>query len=86
MRGSARHLAPGGRLVTYGPYFENDRVTASSNLAFDHSLRQRDPAWGVRSREQLEEQARLAGLSLAGRHDMPANNLLLVWCRPPSGT
>jgi Protein of unknown function (DUF938) len=47
MRGSAQHLAPGGMLVTYGPYFENAVTTAPSNLAFDDSLRQRNPAWGV---------------------------------------
>ncbi|MDR3370327.1 DUF938 domain-containing protein [Rhodoferax sp.] len=81
MRGSARHLAPGGLLVTYGPYFEHDVPTAASNLAFDESLRQRNPAWGVRQREDLERAAQTFGLQLAERHTMPANNLLLVWRR-----
>ncbi len=81
MRGSARHLAPGGLLVTYGPYFENAVSTAQSNLAFDESLRGRNPAWGVRLREDLEREAHSFGLHLAERHAMPANNLLLVWRR-----
>jgi predicted O-methyltransferase YrrM len=81
MRGSAQHLAPGGMLVTYGPYFENAVATAPSNLAFDESLRERNPAWGVRRREDLEREAQAFGLHLSEQHAMPANNLLLVWRR-----
>jgi len=79
MRGSARYLATGGRLVTYGPYLEKEVVTTQSNLDFDASLRQRNPAWGVRWREDIEQQALQVGLKLSQRHTMPANNLLLVW-------
>lgn len=81
MQGSARHLAPGGRLVTYGPYLEQEVSTAPSNLGFDASLRARDPGWGVRWREEVEAVAHQAGLRLLQRHTMPANNLLLVWAR-----
>jgi len=81
MRGSARHLAPGGRLVTYGPYLEDEVPTSAGNLAFDKSLRAQDPAWGIRQREDVEQEAQRAGLQLAARHAMPANNLLLVWTR-----
>ena len=83
MQGSARHLAPGGKLVTYGPYLEDGVPTAPSNLAFDQSLRQRHPAWGVRRREDVQDAAAQAGLRLIQRHPMPANNLLLVWDRAP---
>ena len=79
MQGSSRHLATGGVLITYGPYLEDDVQTSPGNLAFDESLRARDPAWGIRRLEQVAELARLAGLSLRERHAMPANNLLLVW-------
>lgn len=81
MRGAARHLAREGVLVTYGPYLEDDVPTATSNLAFDQSLRARNPAWGIRRREDVEAQARSAGLALRERHAMPANNLLLVFGR-----
>jgi SAM-dependent methyltransferase len=81
MRGAARHLRPGGVLVTYGPYFEEGTVPAPSNLAFDRSLRERDPAWGIRRLKDVEAQARDAGLRLHARHEMPANNLLLVFGR-----
>ena len=81
MRGSAQHLTPGGQLITYGPYLEDAVPTSPGNLAFDQSLRERDPAWGIRRREDVEAQAAKAGLKLAARHAMPANNLLLVWTR-----
>ena len=81
MQGSARHLAADGVLVTYGPYLEADVPTAEGNLAFDQSLRMRNPAWGIRRREDVEQVAADAGLQLAARHAMPANNLLLVWAR-----
>lgn len=79
MRGAARQLAPGGRLVTYGPYLEDDVATSDGNKKFDASLRAANPDWGIRRREAVEEQARAAGLQLAARYAMPANNLLLVW-------
>ena len=81
MRGSAQHLANGGQLVTYGPYFEENVPTSEGNLAFDQSLRERNAAWGIRRREDVEAQAALAGLKLIARHAMPANNLLLVWAQ-----
>jgi len=81
MQGAARHLSPGGVLVTYGPYLEDGVETAAGNLAFDASLRDRDPAWGIRRREDVETEARRAGLVPRARHAMPANNLLLVFGR-----
>lgn len=79
MAGAARHLAPGGLLVTYGPYIEEGVPTAPGNLAFDESLRARDPSWGIRTLAQVVGEAGRAGLVLAQRHAMPANNLLLVF-------
>ena len=81
MRGSAQHLAPGGRLVTYGPYLEDGVPTSPGNLGFDQSLRERNPGWGIRRIEDVKSQAAKAGLQLLLRHAMPANNLLLVWER-----
>ena len=79
MRGSVQHLAPGGLLVTYGPYLEEEVPIAEGNLTFDRSLRAQDGNWGIRRREDVEHEAARAGLKLSARHLMPANNLLLVW-------
>jgi SAM-dependent methyltransferase len=81
MQGAARHLAPTGHLVTYGPYLEDDVPTAPGNLAFDASLRAKNPAWGIRALSDVAREAQRAGLHLAARHALPANNLLLVWQR-----
>ncbi|MCE2915906.1 MAG: DUF938 domain-containing protein [Rubrivivax sp.] len=81
MQGAARHLSPAGMLVMYGPYLEDDVPTSPGNRAFDADLRQRDPAWGLRRREAVEEEATREGLRLLERVAMPANNLLLVWGR-----
>ena len=81
MHGSARHLAPSGLLVTYGPYLEGDVPTSEGNLAFDKSLRAQDLAWGIRRLTDVAQVAAGAGLKLHTRHAMPANNLLLAWAR-----
>jgi SAM-dependent methyltransferase len=82
MAGAARHLVPGGMLITYGPYFEAGVAPAPGNLAFDEDLRARNPAWGIRQLDDVVAQARREGLVLAQRHAMPANNLLLVFTAP----
>ena len=81
MTGAAQGLAPGGVLITYGPYLEQDVPTSPGNQAFDASLRASNPQWGVRQLDAVVQQAASAGLHLRERHAMPANNLLLVWAR-----
>ena len=83
MRGASRHLHANGMLITYGPYLEDEVSTSPGNLAFDRSLRGQNPSWGIRRREDLEQQAAAYALRLTQRHPMPANNLLLVWQRNP---
>jgi hypothetical protein len=61
------------------------RSAAPSNLAFDRSLRARDPDWGIRRLEDVVAEAQRAGLALQERHAMPANNLLLVFRMPIGG-
>jgi hypothetical protein len=81
MQGAARHLSQQGVLITYGPYLEDEVPTSPGNLAFDADLRARDAAWGLRRVEDVAGEAARAGLALRERVPMPANNLLLVWCR-----
>ncbi len=81
MRGAARYLTTDGVLITYGPYLERDVPTSLGNVEFDVSLRETNPAWGIRALEDVTQQASLAGLRLTSRIQMPANNLLLVFKR-----
>ncbi len=78
MQGAARHLAPQGQLILYGPYLIDGEETAPGNLAFDIDLRSRNPAWGLRRLGDVLDQAQAMGLHLQERVAMPANNQLLV--------
>ena len=79
--GAARYLRSDGRLYLYGPFKRGGKHTAVSNAVFDSSLRERDPEWGVRAIEALEQLAAGNGLALVEIAEMPANNLILVFGR-----
>jgi SAM-dependent methyltransferase len=72
---------PGGLLFLYGPYREADVPLAPSNLAFDESLKSRNPAWGLRDRDQVAALAKAHGLALTFRAEMTANNICLLFRR-----
>lgn len=78
---AAQMLDPGAPLILYGPYLERDVETAPSNIAFDRSLRERNPAWGLREAEALDILAGESGFARTARHAMPANNIILVYRR-----
>ncbi len=79
--GAKRLLDSGAPLILYGPYFESDVETAPSNLAFDESLKARDPRWGIRDLAEIEDLAARNGFTRSARYAMPANNLVLVYRR-----
>lgn len=77
LNGAARLLGEGRSLLLYGPWLEANVATAPSNLAFDQSLKARDPRWGLRLVEYFAAEASARGLFLADRRTMPANNIML---------
>lgn len=79
LRAAGQLLDSGCPLLIYGPFLETDVPTAPSNLDFDASLKARDPTWGLRDVAWLDELAEAAGLQRTARHQMPANNLTLVY-------
>ncbi len=81
--GVGRNLTSPGVFVLYGPFRIAGAHTAQSNVEFDRALRERDPEWGVRDLEAVEELARKAGLRLRERVAMPANNQCLVFVHDP---
>ncbi len=83
--GAARILAMDSPLILYGPWIEAGVKTAPSNVEFDHSLRDRDPEWGLRSVEKFAAEAERRGLTLVDRRAMPANNLMLLLRRTALG-
>jgi cyclopropane fatty-acyl-phospholipid synthase-like methyltransferase len=83
LRGAARVLPQRGTLLMYGPYRRAGLHTAPSNARFDDSLRAQDPAWGVRNLDDVVVEARKAGLEHVETVEMPANNLSVVYVKPP---
>ncbi|SEI76339.1 Protein of unknown function [Sphingobium sp. AP50] len=81
LKGAGATLPTGGLLYLYGPYMRDDVETAPSNLAFDASLKSRDPRWGLRALEDVVAAAKAEGLAFEKRIEMPANNLSLLFRR-----
>lgn len=78
--GCSAALKPGGLLFTYGPYADNGVITPQSNIDFDRSLRSRNSQWGLRDiSKELVQLAKQGNIVLLHKHDLPANNKLLVW-------
>jgi trans-aconitate methyltransferase len=76
-RGAATHLGPGGVLLVYGAVFLPDEPRPAGNVSFDRELREKDPAYGVRTLAEISQLARSNGLSAPSVRRMPANNVML---------
>lgn len=79
MAGAGRILSPGGILYLYGPFKRGGVHTAPSNAEFDLSLRQQNPAWGVRDLDDVVAIAQGQNLAHIKTYAMPANNLSVVF-------
>ena len=79
--GIGKVLESGGVFCLYGPFNYQGRVTSASNERFEYWLKDRDPLSGLRHFEDLDELARVNGLTLKADHEMPVNNRLLVWVK-----
>ncbi|MDB5692754.1 MAG: hypothetical protein JWO81_1817 [Alphaproteobacteria bacterium] len=79
--GAARLLATGAPLILYGPYRRAGVPTASSNEAFDASLRARNLEWGLRNFEDVADEAERRGFAMERVVEMPANNVTIVFHR-----
>src|SRR4029450_6312579 len=67
LEGAQRMLSKDAPLILYGPWLEAGVEPAPSNLAFDLSLKARDPRWGLRLVEDFAAEAKLRGFVLTGR-------------------
>ena len=81
MKGAGGTLSSGGLLYLYGPYTKDGVETAPSNLAFDASLKGRDPRWGLRAVDEVIVAAKAQGLDFEKLIEMPANNISLLFRR-----
>ena len=79
MAGAKQILPPGGILYLYGPFTRGGKHTSPSNIAFDESLREQDPYWGVRDLDEVVAVAKSQQLALVKTVAMPANNLSVIF-------
>jgi cyclopropane fatty-acyl-phospholipid synthase-like methyltransferase len=81
--GAQRVLRPqgAGLVVLYGPFREDGVHTAASNSAFDDWLKSRDPHFGVRDLGEVSAIAAMYGFRRVRLSRLPANNLLVAFCR-----
>ena len=81
IKGAAAILPLASPFYLYGPYKREGFAMAPSNQAFDRSLRDRNPDWGLRDLEAVAAIAQSAGFSVPAVTEMPANNLSVVFRR-----
>jgi hypothetical protein len=81
IKGAAAILAPASPFYLYGAYLRERFATTPSNQAFDRSLRDRNPTWGLRALEAVAAMAQSNGFSAPVITEMPANNLSVVFRR-----
>ena len=79
VEGASRTLPTGGVLFLYGPYRRAGHPTAPSNEEFDQDLKSRDPAWGLRTLEDVAALAARHGFAAPTVVEMPANNLSVIF-------
>lgn len=79
LMGAAKTLQPEGLLCIYGPFNEKGCYSGEGNRQFDQWLKARDSESGIKDIEWVEEVLGQFGITLKSRHQMPANNLILVF-------
>jgi cyclopropane fatty-acyl-phospholipid synthase-like methyltransferase len=77
-------LKPNGVFCLYGPFNRDGQFTSKSNEVFDRSLRNRNPAMGIRDVEALESLGLQHQITLTQQYALPANNSLLVFHKIPA--
>lgn len=83
---AANMLKPQGLLFVYGAFNQAGSYTSEGNHRLDEWLRARDPMSGLKDESWLEQAARIEGLELVEQLQMPANNLLFVFCKKETRT
>ena len=78
LSGAGKYLQKDGVLVLYGPYSRSGDLLSEGNIAFDKSLKSRNPDWGIRDLDDILKSAEKHNMSLHKVFDMPSNNSTIV--------
>ncbi len=76
---SKRYLSQNHFLMLYGPFLRSEIKTSESNLNFDQLLKSKNPLWGIRHLDRVNDIALENGFSHNKTIDMPANNLSVIY-------
>ncbi|KAK3242150.1 hypothetical protein CYMTET_48137 [Cymbomonas tetramitiformis] len=79
--GAGKLLSSEGKLMIYGPFKVDGKATPESNANFDATLKSQNPEWGLRDVEAVQALGEASGFTLTKCHNMPANNLMLVFTK-----
>lgn len=74
-------LAPGGRMVIYGPFTRDGQLVSEGDRNFHAALSTHDPEIGYKDVDDITTWAAAVGLQLTKQVEMPANNLCLILSR-----
>ena len=75
-------LTPGGRLIIYGPFKRNNKLTSTGDQTFHQSLIEADPQIGYKDDTWMTAQFKRVKLELLKVIPMPANNLAFIYEKP----
>jgi SAM-dependent methyltransferase len=75
----ARALAPSGHFCIYGPFKRDGEFTSDGDERFDFDIRAADSEVGYKDDAWIKRTAQNAGLDFMDAHEMPANNLALIF-------
>lgn len=82
IREASLALNPSGRLVLYGPFKRNGKLTSEGDARFDAELRSADPSIGYKDDLDIRRTLKDTGLNLKTIEAMPANNLAFIAQKP----
>ena len=76
---SKNYLDKNNFIMLYGPFLRKDKKTSSSNLRFNRALKLKNPHWGLRHLERVNEVALNSGFLNDKTIEMPSNNLSVIY-------
>ncbi|MES2207364.1 MAG: DUF938 domain-containing protein [Pseudomonadota bacterium] len=79
LEGVASFLHPQGLFCVYGPFNKHHQFTSIGNRKLDQWLKGRDAESGIKDIEEVCQHAERYGLTIEKIHQLPANNLLLIF-------
>ena len=79
LENAAHALTSSGRLILYGPFKRDGKLISEGDANFDADIRASNPDIGYKDDRWIKSFSGQMGLALVSAHEMPANNLALIF-------